>query len=139
MIADILPRLEKVRKTGPRNWLACCPAHEDRSPSFTIHEANDGRILAHCFGGCSFEEIVNAVGLGWDAWFPEKPIEQAGHIRAAFPAHDVLKALAFEATLVAVAAGNVAQGVELTEADRKRLFVAMQRINAGREMALGER
>ena len=40
-----------------------------------------------------------------------------------------LSALAFEATLTAVAAGNVAQGVVLTDADRSRLMQAAGRIN----------
>jgi len=37
--------------------------------------------------------------------------------------------MAFESTLAAVAAGNVANGVTLTEADRARLMVAANRIN----------
>jgi hypothetical protein len=40
-----------------------------------------------------------------------------------------LSVMAFEATLAAVAAGNVANGVLLTEADRARLMVAANRIN----------
>ena len=37
--------------------------------------------------------------------------------------------MAFEATLVAVAAGNIAHGVALNEADHQRLIVATGRIN----------
>ena len=40
-----------------------------------------------------------------------------------------LSVMAFESTLAAVAAGNVANGVELTDADRARLMVAANRIN----------
>jgi hypothetical protein len=40
-----------------------------------------------------------------------------------------LSVMAFEATLAAVAAGNVANGVTLTDADRARLMVAVNRIN----------
>lgn len=137
MIEDILPRLDKVRQTGPNNWLACCPAHDDRSPSFTIHAADDGRIVCHCFGGCSFEEIVDAVGLGWDVWFPPKPIEHAEPVRRPFPAGDVLEALAFEATLVATAAANVARGVEMPYSDRARILTAQRRFEEGRRLALG--
>ena len=37
--------------------------------------------------------------------------------------------MAFESTLAAVAAGNVANGVSLTDADRARLMVAANRIH----------
>ena len=37
--------------------------------------------------------------------------------------------MAFEATLTAVAAGNIAHGVSLTDVDRARLLKAVSRIN----------
>ena len=40
-----------------------------------------------------------------------------------------LSVMAFESTVIAVTAGNVAQGVILTDADRARLMVAANRIN----------
>jgi hypothetical protein len=40
-----------------------------------------------------------------------------------------LSVMAFESTLAAVAAGNVAHGMALTDADRARLMVAANRIN----------
>lgn len=138
MISDILPALEKVKQTRQGNWLACCPAHDDKTPSMTIHEAQDGRILVHCWAGCSFEEIVNAVGLGWEPWFPPKqPEDFKAPIRRPFPAGDVLEALAAEADLVAVAACNLGNGFELTHGDKDRLLLAVQRIDEGRRLALG--
>ncbi len=35
---------------------ACCPAHNDRSPSLSIAEKN-GKLLWHCFAGCSQVEV----------------------------------------------------------------------------------
>jgi hypothetical protein len=103
VIDDILARLVKVKRTGPNNWLACCPAHEDKSPSFTLHANPDGRILANCFSGCSFPDIVEAVGLGWEPWFPPKQsADYLPPIKHAFPAADVLKALADEADILCV-------------------------------------
>jgi hypothetical protein len=53
---EILRRLEHARPcTG--GWIARCPAHEDRSPSLSISEGRDGRILLHCFAGCGVEQI----------------------------------------------------------------------------------
>jgi hypothetical protein len=139
VIEDILSRLEKVKRTGPGNWLACCPAHEDRSPSMTIAERDDGRILVHCHAECSFEAIAGAVGLGWDVWFPPKPIEHAAPVKRPYPAADVLEAVQWECQLVTVAACNLANGVELTAEDKARLMLAHQRITEARRMALGER
>jgi DNA primase len=47
-----LDKLTKVKRTGNGTWLACCPAHEDRSPSMSVRELDDGRVLVHCFAGC---------------------------------------------------------------------------------------
>lgn len=139
MIDEILTRLEKVKRTGKGNWMACCPSHPDKSPSLTLHEAADGRILVHCHsGGCSFHEIVEAVGIGWEPWFPPK---QEGDFRPAirrpYPAGDVLEALASEALIVTVAACNLGQGIELAPEERSRLLVAMERIETGRRLANG--
>lgn len=139
MINDILSRLDKVRRTGHGNWIAACPSHDDKHPSMTLHEESDGRVLVTCWAGCTFEEIANSVGLGWEPWFPEKPIEYAPPVKRPYPAGDVLEALQFEFLVVATAAGNIAQGVELTAEDRARLMVANERISEGRRAALGER
>jgi phage/plasmid primase-like uncharacterized protein len=62
-IRDILPRLRKVRRSG-RGWIACCPVHQDDSPSLSIGEGRDGRILLFCHGGCSYQQLAAALGLG---------------------------------------------------------------------------
>lgn len=58
----ILEKLSSAQKTG-NGWTARCPAHEDRSPSLSIREGDDGRALLKCHAGCSFQEICTAVGL----------------------------------------------------------------------------
>ena len=54
-----------------------------------------------------------------------------------FSAREALACLEFEALLVAVAASNVAQGVELSEDDRQRLWLASTRITTITEEAIG--
>jgi hypothetical protein len=140
LIEDILPRLEKVKRTGRNNWLACCPAHEDRSPSMTLHAADDGRILVKCFAGCGFLEIKDAVGLGWDVWFPPKRDDDDDFrppIKRPFPPADVLEAVAFECSVVAVSAEWMASGEELAKEDRQRLLICYERIAEARRLALG--
>ncbi|MGC8968419.1 MAG: DUF7146 domain-containing protein [Thermus sp.] len=60
----------RARRTGPRSWLGLCPAHADRTPSLSIREAEDGRVLVHCFAGCPTEAVLEALGLPWAALFP---------------------------------------------------------------------
>ena len=76
MIADILPKLEKVKAGKAQGqWLACCPAqaHQDRNPSLSIRELQDGRVLLHCWSGCDTRDIVGAIGLDLRCLYP--PIE----------------------------------------------------------------
>ena len=58
---DVLDRLEQVTG-GKGKWMACCPAHQDKSPSLAIKEADD-RVLVHCFAGCETSDVIAAIGL----------------------------------------------------------------------------
>lgn len=46
------------RKTSDDSYMACCPAHTDKSPSLSIKGLPDGRVLMHCFAGCPWDEIL---------------------------------------------------------------------------------
>jgi hypothetical protein len=48
-----------ARKSGA-GWIARCPAHQDKSPSLSIRE-QDGRVLVHCFSGCSQADVIDAL------------------------------------------------------------------------------
>lgn len=142
MKADaLLAKLDKVRTLSNGGWVACCPAHEDRTPSLSIREEDDGRVLVHCFAGCSVQSIMQSVGMELSDLFPDKPPSDhaAKRFVKPFPAHNVLAALSTESLIVAVAAGNMAKGIELTEKDRARLMTAAARIQEGARLALGER
>ncbi len=131
MSADILlQQLQKVKQTKPGCWIACCPAHDDRTASLSIRELDDGRVLVHCFAGCSVEEVLGAAGLTFDALYPEKPIEHGKPERRPFPTADILRAIAFESTLVLIAAADLLAGQPFTEANRARLALACSRIQA---------
>jgi hypothetical protein len=64
----VLGRLDRVRKSG-EGWMARCPAHEDHTPSLSVKETEDGRVLVHCFAGCLPEEVCGAIGLNLAALF----------------------------------------------------------------------
>ena len=128
-VDTLISRLDKVRRTGRGTWIACCPAHADKSPSLTIRETDDGKVLLHCFTGCSALEIIDAVGLEMSDLFP--PRQHHGKPeRRPFPAADVLRALAAEALVVASCGVSRLAG-RFTDADRERLILAVQRIQSG--------
>ena len=58
----ILSKLSKVRRKG-NQWKALCPAHDDVNPSLSIRQAEDGKILLHCFAGCSYRDVAAALGI----------------------------------------------------------------------------
>ena len=128
-VDTLISRLDKVRRTGRGTWIACCPAHADKSPSLTIRETDDGKVLLHCFTGCSALEIIDAVGLEMSDLFP--PRQHHGKPeRRPFPAADVLRALASEALVVASCGVSMLAG-RFTDADRERLTLAVSRVQAG--------
>lgn len=134
-VDDFLSRLEGVRRTGPGRWMAKCCFHEDRSPSLSVGEGDDGRILIKCFAGCPPNEILGAVGLTLNDLFPEPiPGDQHKPLRRPFPAADVLEALSNESRIVALAAIDIQQGKAV---DKGRLLKAQERIEAGRRLANG--
>ncbi len=129
----LLSRLDKVRRTGPGRWVARCPAHDDRGPSLSVRELEDGRALLKCFAGCTVHEVVQAVGLSLSDLFPEKLTNEAHAIkgeRRPFPAADVLRCIAFEALVVLTAGAALLAGQPFSDADRVRLVVAVGRIQA---------
>ena len=128
----LLPRLEKVKATGPDQWIACCPAHADRSPSLSIKQVDD-RILIHCFAGCPASDVVAAVGLSLSDLF-DKPLD---HHRAPLKpyqrqrqgqAFEALQSLRVEALVVLIAADRMAAGHGLPWNDLDRLHQAFERI-----------
>ena len=70
---EMLSRLEKVKRTGPGRWIARCPAHDDKDPSLSIRELDDGGFLLHCFASCGVDDVVAAIGIELSDLFPEKP------------------------------------------------------------------
>lgn len=135
MSADtLLSRLDRVKRTGPDRYQARCPAHDDRGPSLTVRELDDGRTLVHCFAGCSVHEIVSAVGMGLSDLFPPRPLlDGRKPERNPFSAADALRCLAFEARLVHLAALETLEGKSLNDADFERLALAVERIDDAME------
>lgn len=70
---EVLDLLEGVRVIRDGHAVALCPAHGDRSPSLAVDAGEDGKILIACRTGCSFKEVVAALGLEPWQLFPARP------------------------------------------------------------------
>lgn len=129
-IENLLSRLQRVKGRNG-SWTACCPAHDDRGPSLAVRQADDGRILMHCFAGCETLNVLGAIGLDMTDLFPEKQttFEPKPAVKPAFYASDLLRIIGFEAMVVQIVAFDMAHGKKPSAQDRERLLLAYERID----------
>ena len=127
---------EDLKLTGRGKWRTTSCIFHGGSDSMRINiasggwccmacDAKGGDVLAYHMAAHGQDFVTAAKALG--AWIddgrpaPTKPTP--------LPARQALQVLAFESTLVAVAAGNVAHGIKLSDVDRFRVMTAAGRIN----------
>ena len=131
----LLARLDGVQGHDGR-WRARCPAHGSQGRSLSVAD-REGTLLINCFGGCDAGAVLGAVGLGlkdlYDAPLGHhyRPTRQEWHLREA------IAAIAHEARVVVIAAGDVAAGLRLSDVDVSRLSVAAGRIAAAHRRLYG--
>ena len=128
----ILPRLEKVRNCGNGKYLACCPAHDDRDPSLAVRVTNGGKILLHCFAGCSALDIVNSIGMTLGDLFPEG---RDVHWLGGFDRYKQKKreeAVERDRLVLAMADEDRRNGKRLSQADLKRERQAYMAVHHGK-------
>ena len=121
---DVLDRLEKV--TGSKGkWIACCPAHQDKSPSLAVTETDD-RVLVHCFSGCDTQDVTAAIGLNLADLFYNKLAGAEITERKRQRFEKVLKSERIQVAII-----NAVEKVErpLTTDERNRRSLGQQRIN----------
>ena len=126
---NLLTRLDKVKRQG-RGYIACCPAHRDRTPSLSILEADDGRVLVHCFSGCSAADVVAAVGLELKDLFTDSGLSASQkkrlvNARQRRKYEDILRQ---ERTAVQIGRNRLARGETLSPENQERLRLALGRV-----------
>jgi len=144
----LLSRLDCVRRTRPGHWIARCPAHEDRTPSLSVRELDDGRLLVYDFGGCGVEAIVAAVGLTLQDLMPPRIYARAeathagrrysSRERRPFMPADVFEIARQEIGVAAVIATDLSRGLTITATDRERLRIAASRLDEIARTAYGQ-
>ena len=67
----MLVRLRKVSRIRG-GWKALCPAHDDREPSLSIKEGDDGRVLLYCHAGCPTESVLRTLDMTFRDLFPRR-------------------------------------------------------------------
>jgi hypothetical protein len=61
-VADLLAVLDGVEGPDSKGqWRACCPAHDDRTPSLSVAVGERVGVVVHCFAGCTPEAVFAAV------------------------------------------------------------------------------
>lgn len=132
----LLSALEKVKRTGKDSYIACCPSHDDRSPSMTIREIEPDHILLHCFAGCDTQSILAAIGLSFNDVHPDRARDKLRKpSQIPFNARDVLAALHSESCKVLIFAKDIQGGKMLTDDESLELAKSIGRIGAACEIA----
>lgn len=73
-IARVLSLVHGAKQTR-RGWSALCPAHDDKTPSLSIAQGDNGCVLLKCHAGCESRAVVAALGLKESDLF--EPTERA--------------------------------------------------------------
>ena len=115
---QILERLSKYRQVGDSQWMACCPAHNDGSPSLSITELADERVLINCHAGCGALDVLTAVGLSWGAVMPPSDNYRSTDHRKSDKLDDFVVELAEDAKR---------NKQSLSPADKERYLLALKR------------
>ncbi len=132
MIDKILQHLSKVKKTS-KGYQAQCPAHADKSPSLSIKETADGRILLHCHAGCTAEAVVASIGLKLsDLYHPATNTTRRPPPAPGISRSELHKAASFEKTILYFASCDLSRGKTLNATDIARCDLARTRLQTAK-------
>lgn len=75
----LLSRLQGVKKIkGSDKWVALCPAHNDKTPSLSIRQLEDSRILINCWSGCGAINVLESIDMTFQHLMPDDAISYRG-------------------------------------------------------------
>ena len=116
---SIASALQKAKRVGPDKYVACCPAHDDKTPSLSVQDTS-GKVLVHCHAGCTQEEVI---GVLRDMGLWHTPSRH----RIKYLENQSLKEdIRRNTNLLMLALSEYDQGVVHTEIDRVRIKRAIR-------------
>ena len=134
-IEIFLNALDKVRRKGPGKWMACCPCHQDKTPSLALKQEND-MVLIHCFGcGATGIDVADALGIDQSELFPPSDYKTpddyvfGAQQRAYMSLDQVLQSIHDESWIVWMIADDMLKH-GLDQPSKDRLTLAVSRISA---------
>ncbi len=82
-IVDVITQYVPLKRTG-RNFKACCPFHQEKTPSFTVHPEKQ---IFHCFGCGAGGNVFSFLMRHENMSFPEvlRQLAERAHIRLPEP------------------------------------------------------
>jgi len=119
---EFVSSLRNVKKRGHNKWLCSCPSHNDDDPSLSVTTTPTGKILLHCFAGCSASSVVQSMGLSLEDLFPDAYAENP----MAFAKREMIARAKkddsddFKVTWVAIALRQMADGQSLSVKDKEK-------------------
>lgn len=128
-----LARLEGVTHAG-KSYRALCPAHGDKTPSLSIKEGDDGRVLLHCFAGCGIGEIVAAMGLRMSDLFVCSTSKQHVPKIPGASARELKAAAEHELQILFIVKADQKAGRSISLSDLDRAKIALDRIAMARSI-----
>lgn len=116
----LLSRLNRVKQTGSGQYIACCPAHDDQSPSLAIKDGDEGRIILHCFAGCATEDVLESIGLEFSDVMPPRAGTELRYkpSKHRFDARQVLECISQELTVACLITDRLAKSTVGDDQDR---------------------
>ena len=138
-IEGLLVRLERVHRSG-QGFRTDCPCGHRTHGTLSVTQADDGRILLHCFCGCSAADVLGALGLSLADIMPERLRDESPEARRAARERFMLASaraaagvILREGQIVLLAGADVNRGLTLDGADADRLVLAIERIQSAVE------
>lgn len=78
-VVEALRRLGIRHRQSGAGCLACCPVHDDSTPSLSIRQGDKG-VTLRCFAGCDKDAILAALRLTWPELFDDWKATVERHI-----------------------------------------------------------
>jgi hypothetical protein len=142
MTAEAIAKALGGHKAGG-GWTARCPAHDDRTPSLSIRDAHENKVLVRCHAGCDQEHVIAALrgrGLWGESCSRSSPGTPWRKLVEREPDRDDARrtemALAIwqsarPAPGTPVAAYLASRGIHLTPSDTLRFYAALKHPSGG--------